>query len=276
VPHLYDMHSSLPQQLSNFRFALGRWLRPAFERLERRTIDRSQAVITICQALQDQVASMGAGDRSVLIENVMGGQTDEPPTLGAAEVRARWGIAADQPVVLYTGTFEAYQGLDLLMEAAAIVARTRPAVAVLVVGGEPAQVTEAAARAKALGAPMVFAGQQPARDMPAFIEASDVLVSPRVSGTNTPLKIYSYLQSGRPIVATNLSTHTQVLDRTVAELVDAEPEAFAAGIVRLIDDPGRRRGLADAAAALSRDRYSRQAYLDRTADAYAQLWAEPA
>jgi len=132
VPHLYDMHSSLPQQLSNFRFALGRWLRPAFERLERRTIDRSQAVITICQALQDQVASMGAGDRSVLIENVMGGQTDEPPSLGAAEVRARWGIAPDQPVVLYTGTFEAYQGLDLLMEAAVIVARARPA-AVLVV-----------------------------------------------------------------------------------------------------------------------------------------------
>ena len=144
------------------------------------------------------------------------------------------------------------------------------------VGGEPAQVTEAAARARALGAPVVFAGQQPARDIPAFIEASDVLVSPRVSGTNTPLKIYSYLRSGRPIVATNLSTHTQVLDRTVAELVDAQPEAFAAGIVGLLDDPGRRRALADAAAALARDRYSRQAYLDRTADAYAQLWAEPA
>jgi glycosyltransferase involved in cell wall biosynthesis len=147
---------------------------------------------------------------------------------------------------------------------------------VLVAGGEPGQVAEAAGRAKAIGAPMVFAGQQPARDIPAFAEASDVLVSPRVSGTNTPLKIYSYLQSGRPIVATNLSTHTQVLDRSVAELVEPTPDALAAGIVGLLGDPARRRALAAAAAALARERYSRKAYLDRTADAYARLWAERA
>jgi len=275
VPHLYDMHSSLPQQLSNFRLALGGWMLPAFERLERRTIAQSQSIITICQALQDQVVAMGAGARSVLIENVMGGGTDEPPTLGAADVRARWGMAPDQPVVLYTGTFEAYQGLDLLTEASAIVARARPEARVLVAGGEPAQIAEAAGRAEALGAPMVFAGQQPARDIPAFIEASDVLVSPRVSGTNTPLKIYSYLRSGRPIVATRLSTHTQVLDPTVAELVDPTPAAFAAGVLQLLDDPARRCALADAAAALARERYSRRAYLERTADAYARLWPEP-
>jgi len=271
VPHLYDMHSSLPQQLSNFRHGLGRWLQPAFGRLERTTIDGSQAVITICQELQDLVTAMGAGDRSVLIENVMGGLVDEPPRVTAAEVSARWGLGTDRVVVLYTGTFEPYQGLDLLLQAAARLTASHPSVVVLVAGGEPAQVVEARGRATALGAPVVFAGQQPARDIPAFVEACDILVSPRVAGTNTPLKIYSYLQSGRPIVATDLRTHTQVLDATTALLVPPEAGALAAGILRLVDDPAMGRRLAAGAAQVARERYSRQAYLARTVEAYALL-----
>lgn len=273
VPHLYDMHSSLPQQLSNFRYAFGRWFRPWFERRERQTLAESQAVITICQALQDQVTALGAGGKSVLIENVMGGHTDEAATLDASQVRATWGLRPDQPVILYTGTFEPYQGLDLLMDAAARLKLTHPSAAVLVAGGEPAQVTRAAARARALDAPMVFAGQQPAREIPAFIDAANILVSPRVGGTNTPLKIYTYLQSGKPIVATDLETHRQVLDQTTALLVRPDPEALAVGLARLLDDPSLGRRLAAAAAALSRARYSREQFLEKTSRAYALLRA---
>ena len=70
---------------------------------------------------------------------------------------------------------------------------------------------------------MVFTGQQPAREIPAFVQACDILVSPRIRGTNTPLKIYSYLRSGKPIVATDLLTHTQVLSDGVARLVAPKP-----------------------------------------------------
>ena len=96
----------------------------------------------------------------------------------------------------------------------------------LVVGGEPAQVEQAKARAASAGAAaaMVFTGQQPAKEIPGFVQAADLLVSPRIRGTNTPLKIYSYLRSGKPIVATNLLTHTQVLSPAIARLVDPKPE----------------------------------------------------
>ncbi len=272
VPHVYDMHSSLPQQLSNFRYAFGRLWRPVFSWLERQAIARSDVVITICQDLQELVTRLGAGHKAVLIENVMGGGTVEPPTLDGRRVRERWRIRPDQAVVLYAGTFEPYQGIDLLIEAAAILARTHPSAVVLLVGGEPAQIAAAARRAAALGAPVVLTGAQPAREIPAFIEAADILVSPRVSGTNTPLKIYSYLQAGRPIVATDLRTHTQVLDASTAVLVAPGAEAVAAGIARLLDDPALRRRLAAAAAELARTRYSREAFLARTAEAYARLW----
>src|SRR5688572_6426887 len=273
IPHLYDMHSSLPQQLSNFKYSKSGLLRRLFTWAEGQMVHKSQVVITICQELQDTVSDMGAGERSLLIENVMGGDVDEAPSQSAAGVRAAWGIASDAPLALYTGTFEPYQGVDLLIEAAAIVAARRPDARVLIVGGEPAQVEAAKTQARAGGADpnVIFAGQQPAKDIPGFVQAADLLVSPRIRGTNTPLKIYSYLRSGKPIVATNLLTHTQVLTPEIAKLVEPKPEPFANAVLQLIDSPSERARLAAAAQSVAQEKYSRESYLRRTAQAYQRL-----
>jgi glycosyltransferase involved in cell wall biosynthesis len=264
VPHLYDMHSSLPQQLTNFRFAKSRLLRWMFEKVEDTSVFGSEIVVTICQDLQDHVTAMGAGERSVLIENVMGGDVEEPPSISAADVRRTWGIDADAPLVLYTGTFEAYQGLDMLLDAAGLLGRSHPDVRFLVVGGRPEQVALARDHAARVGAQAVFTGHQPAREIPAFIDAADILASPRIAGTNTPLKIYSYLRAGKPIVATDLLTHTQVLDRETSLLVPPQAEAFAAALSRLIGDPALGDRLSRAARDRARTRYAREVYLART------------
>ena len=241
VPHLYDMHSSLPQQLHNFGYDRSALVRRLFERAEAAMITRSRAIITICQELQDTAVALGAADRASLIENVMGGDVDGGATPSVDELRARYGLEPGQPLMLYTGTFEAYQGLDLLIEAAAILERTHPDARVLVVGGTPEQVARAvASAADGAGGNPIFAGQRPATEIPGFLAACDIVVSPRTSGTNTPLKIYSYLRAGRPIVATRLRTHTQVLDPDTALLVAPRADALAAGLARLIDDPGER------------------------------------
>jgi glycosyltransferase involved in cell wall biosynthesis len=271
IPHLYDMHSSLPQQLGNFRFSRSRMLRWGFEQAEGYMVRGSQVVITICQELQDTVHEMGVGDRAVLIENVMGGDVDATPGPGRDAVRATWGLTPTQPVVLYTGTFEQYQGLDLLLEASVALKQRVSDVAVLVVGGAPEQVALLSSRATEKGAPLVFTGQRPPTDVPHFVEACDVLVSPRISGTNTPLKIYSYLRSGRPIVATNLRTHTQVLTPEAAVLVEPTPDALADGLARVLSDRGAAAAIATAAQVLAEQRYSRQSYLTRTRRAYDML-----
>ena len=236
-------------------------------------VHKSDVVITICQELQDTVTQMGVADRALLIENVMGGDVDEPPSRSPQEVRAAWGIAADAPLALYTGTFEASQGVDMLIDASAIIARRRADARVLVVGGEPAQVEAAKQRASSAGAAsiMVFTGQQPAKEIPGFVQACDLLVSPRIRGTNTPLKIYSYLRSGKPIVATNLLTHTQVLDPRIAKLADPNAESFAAAVLDLLDRPDERARLSAAARTVAQEKYSRESYLKRTAQAYERL-----
>jgi glycosyltransferase involved in cell wall biosynthesis len=105
------------------------------------------------------------------------------------------------------------------------------------------QIAEAIQRTRREGIAeqMIFAGQRPAEEIPRFLDAADVLVSPRSTGTNTPLKIYQYLRSGRPIVATRLLTHTQVLDDQVAFLTPATPDGFANGILQALDNPALGR-----------------------------------
>jgi glycosyltransferase involved in cell wall biosynthesis len=272
VPHLYDMHSSLPQQLTNFAFSRSRVMRRIFLALERFMIRRSRVVIVICPSLEDTVRAIEPHARTVLIENAPGSAEDQATGDQAALVRRALGLD-DSPMVLYTGTFEAYQGLDLLFDSMAVVRGERPDARLVLAGGKPDQIAgaQAQARAKGIDAVTIFAGERPASEIPAYLLASDVLVSPRSRGTNTPLKIYQYLRSGRPIVATRLLTHTQVLSDDTAILTGATAEEFAAGIIAALNDPARSAAVGERARALADTKYSYEAYLERTRQACAAL-----
>jgi glycosyltransferase involved in cell wall biosynthesis len=176
-------------------------------------------------------------------------------------------------MVLYTGTFEAYQGLDLLFAAMAEVRKSRPDARLLLAGGKLDQLARAkdAARAAGVADVTIFAGERPASEIPAYLLAANVLVSPRSRGTNTPLKIYQYLRSGVPIVATRLVTHTQVLSDDTAILTGATPGEFAAGILAAIDNPARAAAIGTRARQLADTKYSYEAYLERTRQACAAL-----
>jgi glycosyltransferase involved in cell wall biosynthesis len=87
-----------------------------------------------------------------------------------------------------------------------------------------------------------------------------VLVSPRIYGTNTPLKIYEQLASGRPLVATRIWSHTQVLDESVCFLADPDPDSLASGLVTaLTDEAGAAERVRNAMALYERE-YSRPVY----------------
>ncbi len=147
-------------------------------------------------------------------------------------------------MVLYTGNFESYQGVELLVDAAALC----PGTTFLFMGGEAADIE----RMQAAGpgqARCVFAGKRPPSELPRFLAAADVVASPRCRGENTPFKLYTYLASGRPVVATRIPTHTQLLDDTLALLVEPTAEGLASGIREVLANPDRpgsgpRRGRA--------------------------------
>lgn len=270
--HLYDMHSSLPQQLSNFKYSKSKLLVNVFENLEARTITSAHAVITICPELHAYVHEKFPTKFNKLIENVGDNSDVFQHRPDVKELKQRYSLNGET-LVLYAGTLEPYQGIDLLLASSAAVVKKHAHVRFLVVGGNPQQVMSYEEQAKKLGVreQFVFTGQRPPEEIPQFMQLADVLVSPRIEGNNTPLKIYSYLRSGIPIVATNHLTHTQVLKPEVAALTECTPNSFAQGLLRVLENKNYGKQIAEQARALAEREYSYEAYLRKTREVYSYL-----
>lgn len=286
VPHVYDMHSQLSQQLTNFGFTRSRALIGLMRGVERAIIQSARVVIVICQDLDDVVAGIAPGKPVVLIENTaVTADTATTADAGAdvayatERLRRELGLVERPgPILLYTGTFESYQGLGLLVESMPAVLEQFPGTTYVLVGGRGEQIAALAACAERLGVrhALRLPGQRPPGEMPALMALADVLLSPRSAGTNTPLKIYSYLRAGRPILATRIQSHTQTLTDAEALLVEPTSGALAAGATALLRDGALRRRLAERAGQLAAEKYSDEAFLARTAAAYRWVTERPA
>ena len=259
-PHVYDMHSSLPQQLRNFEFTRSTLLASLFRAMESSVLRRSQAIIVICQDLLDQVRAAGQGDKAVLLENFLDFPAD-PFTRDELATGKKAIAPRGEKVVVYTGNFEPYQGIPLLLGAAR---KCGDGVVFLLVGGagRSLEAMKALAGELEIREKVVFVDKVAPSRVPFYVALADVLVSPRLSGTNTPLKIYSCLKTGTPLVATNLYTHTQVLHPDEAVLADPDPDGFAAGITFALTNA---EALSRAAAAKKRAdaEYTEAAYLEK-------------
>lgn len=255
---LYDMHSSLVEQLANFGYSDSGLVHGAFAFFERLALRNADGVIVICAELEDIARAVAADVPRQLIEGlpVVGWDLPGPSDPSVATLRRKFSLG-DCRVVLYTGSFGQNQGLELAVDAMQLVAPLLPDVRLLLVGGSSADLDRVRAYAVAHDRhqTVCVAGAHPYADMPAFMALAEVLLSPRTRGTNTPLKIYSYLAAGKPMVATDLPTHTQALSAETAELVAPTAEAMANGIVRVFSQPERARSLGEAARRLAEEKY---------------------
>lgn len=266
---IYDMHSSLPQQLSNFKFTESKLLVGMFKTLEDSCLRAANAVITICPDLQKYALEAGvAPDRHLLIENCIFEDVRLKRKLNGsspATVQSAVEFDPQHPVVLYAGTFESYQGIDLLVKAFALVAPQRRNARLLLAGGTDEQVAKIRALVASLGLAdrCVLTGRVSKTAAMHYTQQAQVLTSPRTAGTNTPLKIYEQLASHKPLVATRIWSHTQVLTEEVCYLVDLTPASMAAGLLAALDDLGRDPQRAVNARALYEREYSRPVYEDK-------------
>ncbi len=266
VPLVADVDSSIPDQLRYSGFATRGPLLWAAEATERHALRQAAAVITVCTSLTQAVRARAPRAEVFQIEDPPllpeGGL--EPTAAEAAAVRLGLGLDA-RPVVLYTGNFEPYQGVELLVDAAQHV----PEAQFLFVGGERRE--SEALRRRAAGAACVFAGQRPPSDLPLLLRACELVASPRTRGTNTPFKLYTYLAAGRPLVATRMAAHTQLLDDTLAFLVEPTPAGLAAGVRAALAQPDEARARARRGRELIAREYSTARYREKVAHAYAAV-----
>lgn len=272
VRFVVDMDSDLREQLSQSRSFAARVLAPFAASLHTRALCRADLAIVI----NDRLAESAKKERSTLPVF----RLEDPPLVSApseADVAAARLLRdelrlGDAPVILYTGNFEPYQGVDLLAAAAALV----PEAAFVFVGGAADDIAAVEGRMDAdTRARCRFVGMKPPDDLPRWLALAALLASPRTLGGNTPFKIYTYLAAERPILATRLDTHTQVLSDETAFLVEPTPRALADGIRAALADVGGRGERAARGAALLAREFSPARYREKVAASYAAL-ARPA
>lgn len=268
VKFVVDMDSDLGEQLGQSKSLVARALGPMARRLHTSALQRADLAIVINARLAEEARRSRPGLPVHQLEDPpLVAPPEDADRAAAAGLRKELGLG-DAPVALYTGNFEPYQGVELMARAAALSERA----AFVFVGGETEDVHDLKAR---LGPASLsrchFVGKQPPETLPRWMALADLLVSPRTRGGNTPFKIYTYLASGKPIVATRLDTHTQVLSDETAFLAAPTAIDLAAAIDKALDDPAdRTRRAANGSALLDRE-YSVARYREKVAAAYASL-----
>jgi len=264
LPHIYDMHSSIPEQLVNYNFTKIGFLLKLANLGERWTLSKSDVVIAVCPYLKDLINKMGFTGKVVVIENIPISQYKEnTPQEEINKLKEEFSLKRDSFNIVYTGNFECNQGIDLLIESIPLVIKDNMKVKFLLVGGEAHQIEYLRRKIHYLGATekVIFSGKRPPKQIPVFMDLAEVLVSPRKIGNNVPLKVYTYLAAGKPIVATKIPAHTQVLNEEVAMLTEANPEAFAEGILAVLRDKQLRNRLGERTRRLAEEIYSYSDYL---------------
>jgi glycosyltransferase involved in cell wall biosynthesis len=269
---VYDMDSSLPEQLVGKYRAL-RGLNGLLRRLERLAIARSDLVLAVCEDLATRARGYETTTPVDVIEDVSM-LADRTASGDVEDLRS--GLPEHGVLVMYVGNLEHYQGVDLLLDGIATLDTATP-LKVVAIGGTDADVAAYRQRTATLGisATVTFMGARPLKGLGAYLAQADVLVSPRSSGRNTPMKLYSYLAAGKAVLATRIRSHTQVLTDDCALLVEPTGPALADGLDALLRSPALRAQLGGAAYHLAATRYSLTQFRTAVTNAYRRLAAAP-
>jgi glycosyltransferase involved in cell wall biosynthesis len=258
LPFVFDMDSHMSAQILEKSVLF--W--PAaklVQMLERDALRRSEGVLAVCQVLVDE-AKKYQPNAHLLPDPAFNGYGKVPESITSAHGTR----------LMYVGNLEQYQGIDLMLDAYARVARERRDVVLLVIGGKAEHIATYRGKAAALGVAdrVTFTGPLPVESLGAMLEYADVLLSPRIDGINTPMKLYSYLLSGKPVLATRTVTHTQAVTDEHVLLVAPNASAMAAGMRQLVDAPELRARLGAAGRELATRNYTLPAFFERLGTFY--------
>lgn len=271
-PSIMDLDSWLSDQLYYSGFMRNSFLLKQISNIEEWAVRNSSLSLTVCSALTERVRHISSTANVVQIEDVPLPEINEFHQETVERLIGRFDLR-DYCRIIYTGNLEKYQGIDMLIDAWEIFMKNHDGIipSRLVIVGGPVEKVEhykKIAKGKNLGDSICWVGPWPLGEIGAWMALSDVLVSPRSEGENSPLKIFSYMAAHRPIVATRKVTHTQVLDDETAFLAEPRPDTFALALERAVRERNEAAKKSDLAKKRVDEKYSYSVFARKLLDAY--------
>ena len=185
-------------------------------RLETRAIRMADHVFTICEGLRSDIAARGIpSEKITVIPNAVDVDSFAPDGAPDEMLKAQLGLSGCT-VVGFIGSFYAYEGLDLLLDAFPLILFQLPDVRILLVGGGPQEeALKAQAQRLGIADKVVFAGRVPHVEVQRYYDLVDVLAYPRhsmrLTELVTPLKPLEAMAQGRLLVASDVGGHRELI-----------------------------------------------------------------
>ncbi len=222
---------------------------PLLERFERLNLDAATRIFVVSDVERRNLLRAGIADEKIVV-NPNGVDTEKfHPGIGGETVRRELGVAEDETLAGFVGTFGPWHGVLTLAEAVTLLPTDSGVRFLLVGAGRFREEVERIIRAAGKEHQVIFTGHVEHERVPALLDACDILLSPHVpleDGSEffgSPTKLFEYMAMGKGIVASRLGQIGEVL---------ADEETA------LLTEPGNASELADAILRLSSSRELRE------------------
>jgi glycosyltransferase involved in cell wall biosynthesis len=245
IPLLFDYQGSLTGEMADHGFlGAGSILGRLFARLEDFLNRSADVIITSSGGAAVDLVERWQLPTERVIPLIDGVDVQRFCPMDGEEVRRRFGIADDEKLAVYVGVLNRYQGVHLLLQAAA---RLKGRNVRFLIMGYPTEEYEAMAREMGLGGSVILTGRVDYAEVSQLLAAGDLAVSPKLSATEANGKLFNYLACGLPTVAFDTPTNREIMGDVGVYVPLGDVAALADALGTLADYDERRRQLAEAA-----------------------------
>ncbi|MGA9292631.1 MAG: glycosyltransferase family 4 protein [Ignavibacteriaceae bacterium] len=264
IPYIYDLDSSIAQQIVEKKPFL-RFLAPVFNYLEKMAIVHAEINLPVCNALAELCEKQGS-QKTFTIHDIS--QLKNPGASSKGFLKKDLNINND--ILMYIGNLESYQGIDLLLKSFSEACKKTDKIDLVIIGGNQQDIKSYKEKSSKLKIEnrVHFLGPRPFNQLDEYLAEADIIACPRIRGVNTPMKIFPYLHSGKPVIATDLYTHNQILTDKEAYLAPANAEGFSKAIVDLSESKELRKKYGENGQEFVEKNHTYKAHKERLNNAY--------
>lgn len=254
IPTVYEVSGMWELVYASYGDARRESLRARTVRMENAVLKHADRIVTLTEAMASEISSRVTTKSEIqLVPNAVDlGRFRPRPR--RTDLKESLGWHSEIPVIGYAGSMVDYEGLDLLLHAAAILEKKGLQFKILLIGdGEIKRDLELLTQRLGLNDVVKFTGRLPHRMVEEYYTIFDVCPFPRyfthATRAVSPLKPFEALASGKPIVVSNIPALQEIVGsnkETPRGLAVEEnsPVALSVAIERLLTDPGLRDSLA--------------------------------
>ncbi len=271
VPFIYDMASSIPEQLAHHRLFSNHLAQGVAKWIERASVRRSAHVLC-SDGLATHVQRIAPASPLTVWQFPVDSHI---ATRAEAEaLRNELGIDTDATIGLYAGSMARYQGVDVLIESVPKLHRLGFNVTLVCVGATAQEQSKLGnAIADEHRSFIRIVPREPRTRIPAYLALADLVISPRAYGKNAPLKLFEYMASGKPVLASRISAHEPFIQAGVVIPFEPSADGLVEALHTVLHNPAHAAATGNSARhrQLALARFGRSNYADLVRSVYARV-----